>query len=88
MNVRLHACAHARMQILTHQLAFAIKRQKDLFYFTHPQGVNNSLEPRKRQRQLREMAWWEMGGVTVGCSPEDISVSLCSEVMMTNYDFI
>lgn len=42
-----HARARAQMQILTHQLAFAIKSQKDLFYFTHPQGVNNSLEPRK-----------------------------------------
>lgn len=36
------------MQTQTRQtLPRAIKNQEDLLYFTHPWGVNNSLEPRK-----------------------------------------
>lgn len=83
-----HLCTHTHTdtetQTQTHQLPYAIKNQEDLLYFTHPQGVNNSLE----LRQLREMTWWEMGCVAEGCSPEDISMSLCPEVMRTIHDFI
>lgn len=37
---------HTRAQKPPHQLPYAIKNHEDLLYFTHPQGVNNSLEPR------------------------------------------
>lgn len=42
-------CTHTDIERQTqpHQLPYAIKKQEDLLYFTHPQGVNNSLEARK-----------------------------------------
>ena len=38
--VRTHAHGHRDTNTPA-----AIKKQEDLLYFTHPQGVNNSLEP-------------------------------------------
>lgn len=81
-----HTRARAGEQTKTHQLPCAIKNHEDLLYFTHPQGVNNSLELRKgrgswgRWRGGRWAAWLRAAHLR-------ISARLC-EVTRTIHDFI
>lgn len=42
-----HTHGHRDGDTQTHQLPYAIKKREDLLYFTHPRGVNNSLEPKR-----------------------------------------